>query len=263
MEDLLRSLYPFLVFAGVFVVAIGLIWLLPKTKLHRDWEKKELLREIEERKNRPKPPWADDPIAKSLEWTGTAAFGADNVTNPKGAHVRLAKASANRIEFHPPSTRRWHVTMLFAGGVTYVLVVIATASLMTAILAPFICLMLSVLAEFYTRSIADWLYFDKQLGVYWRSKTVPATTIASTEKAGRISDIYALQLLSTWRYVGDPRMGVAGAGYKQFPTHELNLVLNDARRLSIVCDDDYGRLDRGAKTLAEFLRKPLWKPFPY
>ena len=49
-------------------------------------------------------------------------------------------------------------------------------------------------------------------------------------------------------------MGVDGSGYKEFPTHELNLVLKDATRLSIVCDDDYGRIDRGAKVLADFLQ---------
>lgn len=263
MEDLLRSLSYFLVFAGIFAVAIALIWLLPKTKFHRDWEKKELQREIEERKSRPKPPWANDPIAKSIEWTGTAAFGEDGLANPKGAVVRLAKISANRIEFHPPSTRRWHFAMLFIGVVTYILALIMPGSFPNALVFPSICLMLSVLAEFYTRSIADWLYFDKQLGMYWRGKTVPAplTSTASTEKAGRISDVYALQLVSTRRYVGNPRVGVDGSGYKEFPTHELNFVLKDATRLSIVCDDDYGRIDRGAKVLADFLQKPLWKPY--
>jgi len=49
-------------------------------------------------------------------------------------------------------------------------------------------------------------------------------------------------------------VGVDGSGYKEFPTHELNLVLKDATRLSIVCDDDYGRIDRGAKVLADFLQ---------
>jgi hypothetical protein len=265
MNDLLRNLSQFLVFAGIFAVAIGLIWILSKTKFYRDWEKRELEREIKERKDLPKPPWADDPIAKSIEWTGTAAFAADGVVNPKGAVVRLGAVSANRIEFHPPSTRRWHVAMLFIGVVTYILASINTGSLTTALLAPFICLMLSVLAEFYTRSIADWLYFDKQLGMYWRGKTVPAplTSTDSTETVGRISDIYALQIVSTRRYVGNPQVGVDGSGYKEFPTHELNLVLKDAKRLSIVCDGDYGRIERGAKVIADFLQKPLWKPYHY
>jgi hypothetical protein len=155
--------------------------------------------------------------------------------------------------------------MLLVSVVSYILTLIATSSLTTAFLGPFVCLMLSVLAEFYTRSIAGWLYFDKQLGMYWRGKSIPTTLASteSTEKAGRISDVYALQLVSTRRYVGNPRVGVDGSGYKEFPTHELNLVLHDATRVSIVCDDDYGRIDRGAKVLADFLQKPLWKPHHY
>jgi hypothetical protein len=264
MDALLRDLSHFLVIVGVFAVPIGLFWLSTKTKFYRDWETKQIQRAIDERKNRPRPPWADDPIAKSIEWTGTAAFGADGRANPKGAVARLGTVSANRIEFRPPSTRRWHVAMIFISVVSYILVV-STGSFTTALTGPLICLMLSVLAEFYTRSIADWLYFDKQLGSYWRGKTVPAplTSTASTERAGRISDVYALQLVSTRRYRGNPQVGVDGSGYKEFPTHELNLVLKDATRVSLVCDADYARIDRGAKALADFLQKPLWKPYYY
>jgi hypothetical protein len=265
MDDLLRNLSQFLLIVAVLLISFGLMWWTTKTKFYRDWEKKQLQREIEERKSLPKPPWANDPIAKSIEWTGTAAFGAEPSANPKGAVVRLGAVSINRIEFRPPSTRRWHIAMLFMSIVSYILAFIGTGSFTTALLAPVICLMLSVLAEFYTRSIADRLHFDKHLGMYWRGKTVPAplTSTASTEKAGRISDVYALQLVSTRRYVGNPRVGVDGSSYKEFPTHELNLVLKDATRLSIVCDDDYGRIDRGAKVLADFLQKPLWKPHHY
>ena len=263
MDGLLRDLSRFLVIIASVLMLFGLIWLTTKTRFYREWEKKQLQREIDERKSRPKPPWADDPIARSLEWTGTAAFGSGGVVNPKGAMVRLGTVSAGRIEFRPPSTRRWHVAMLFMGVVSSILVFLATGSLTTALAGPVVCAMLSVVAEFYTRSIADWLYFDERLGMYWRGKVAPAplTRTASTERAGRISDIYALQLVSTRRYVGNPGVGSDGSGYKEFPTHELNLVLKDATRLSIVCDDDYGRLDRGAKVLAEFLRKPLWKPY--
>jgi len=128
MDDLLRDLSRFLVLAGIFAAAVALIWFLPGTRFHRDWEKRELERELEERESRPKPPWADDPIAQSIEWTGTAAFGGDGAANPKGAVVRLVAVSASRMEFHPPSTRSWHVVMLFLGIVTYILVFISRRS---------------------------------------------------------------------------------------------------------------------------------------
>jgi hypothetical protein len=262
--DSLRAISQFLfIVTIVFVIPGAVIWLSTKTKFYREWEKKQIKREIAERKSRQKRSWADDPIAKSIEWTGTGDFGADGRANPKGAVVRLGTVSANRIEFRPPSTRRWHVAMIFMSVVSYILGLVSTRSFTTALAGPFICLMLSVVAELYTGSVADWLYFDKQLGMYWRGKTVPApvTSAASSEKIGRLSDIYALQLISTYRYVGNPQVGVCGSGYRQFPTHELNLVLKNATRLSIVCDDNYGRIDKGAKVLADFMRKPLWKPY--
>jgi hypothetical protein len=54
-------------------------------------------------------------------------------------------------------------------------------------------------------------------------------------------------------------MGVDSTN-KEFPTHELNLVLKDGTRLSMVCLDDYGSVDHDAKILAAFLQRPLWKP---
>lgn len=257
----MEAVFVLAVIAVIFLAPFGLNWWTSNSKSYRAWELKEAQRAIDELKSRPKPPWADDPIAKSIEWTGTAAFGADPSPNPKGAMVRIGSVSTTRIEFHPPSTRRWHTAMVFMGVVSYALAFISTGSFTTALLAPFICLCLSVLASLYRRFVADWLVFDKQLGKYWRGKTspAPATCAVSSEKVGRISDIYALQLIGTRRYVGDPRMG-ADSECKEFPTYELNLVLKDRTRLSMVCIDDYGSIDHDARILADFLQRPLWKP---
>jgi hypothetical protein len=57
--------------------------------------------------------------------------------------------------------------------------------------------MLGVLAEFCTRSIADWLRFDKQLGTHWRrgSASVPPTSATATEKAVWLLHACAHQLV--------------------------------------------------------------------
>src|SRR6185436_11039445 len=47
--------------------------------------------------SRPMPSWADDPIANSLEWTGTSAWK----ENPKGGAVRIHSFTDTRIEFQP------------------------------------------------------------------------------------------------------------------------------------------------------------------
>jgi len=248
-------------FAIILLIAFGLNWWVSNSKSYRAWALKEAQRERAERASRPGPPWADDPIAKSIEWTGTAAWGSDPSPNPKGAVVRIRSVSASRIEFQPGSARKWHATMLFLSAVGAILVYVATSSFTRALLAPLICMSLSVVVWLVRLVTGETLVFDKQLGMYWLGKSQPAPVVGavSSGRLGRISDIYALQLVSTRRYVGDPRMG-AGSETKEFPTYELNLVLQDGTRLSTVCLDDYGSIDHDAKILAAFLQRPLWKP---
>ena len=250
------------IFAIILLFFFGFDWWASRSKSYRAWEMKEAQRAIDELKRRPKPPWSDDPIAKSIEWTGTAAFGSDPSPNPKGAMIRIRSVSANRIEFQPGSAWPWHAWMLFFSAVGYVLALISTGSFTTALLAPLIGMSLSVMAWLFRLVTWETLVFDKRLGMYWLGKSQPPAQVigaASTERLGRISDIYALQLISTRRYVGDPRMG-ADSTNKEFPTHELVLVLQDGTRLSIVVLDDYGSIDHDAKILAAFLQRPLWKP---
>ena len=246
----------------LFLAVLGLTWWTSHSKSYREWELRDLERWTKEQESRPKPSWADDPIAQRIEWTGTAAWGADLTANPKGAVVRIRSVRPERIEFHPGSARAWHKAMLFLSAVAGVLIFSETGSIPKALLAPLFFGGLSVLVWLVRLSTWEALVFDKRLGIYWRGKdepSAPAAAVASSHRLGRISDIYALQLISTRRYVGNPRMG-ADSERKEFPTHELALVLRDATRVSIVMNDDYGGIERDAKTLARFLQRPLWKP---
>jgi hypothetical protein len=248
------------IMAIIFLSFFGLSWL-TSTKSYRAWAMRDAQRAEEERESRPKPPWADDPIAKSIEWTGTAAWGADPSPNPKGAMVRIGSVTSSRIEFQPTSARAVYGRAVFYGAAGFVLILSATGSFLTALLAPIICFGFGALIWLARLLTCESLVFDKHLGMYWRGKSPPnpAPGARSSEQHGRISDIYALQLISTRRFVGDPRMG-AGSDHKEFPTHELNLVLKDGTRLSTVCLDDYASLDHDAKILAAFLQRPLWYP---
>jgi hypothetical protein len=251
-------------FALIFLAFFGLTWWTSHSKSYRAWELRELQRWIEEQERRPKPPWAEDPISNKIEWTGTAAWGADPSAsaNPKGAVVRIRSVSAGRIEFQPGSTRKFHAAMLFASAVSGILAYSKPGSFTHPLVFPLIFMSLSVMVWLFRQFTWEALVFDKQLGMYWLGKGDPpalVTGTASSHRLGRISDIHALQLITTRRFVGDPRMG-AGSTSKEFPTHELVLVLRDATRHSIVVLDDYGGLDHDAKILAAFLQRPLWKP---
>ncbi len=106
----------------------------------------------------------------------------------------------------------------------------------------------------------DPLIFDKHCGIFWEGKEQPGPTTGTgtARRHGRIADIYALQLISNYRWVGNPAMG-ASSDYRQYNTYELNLVMPDGARVSIVRRDDYDGLKKDAEVLATFLGRPLWE----
>jgi hypothetical protein len=63
-----------------------------------------------------------------------------------------------------------------------------------------------------------------------------------------LEDIHAIQLLS--EYVRRSK--------SSYYSYELNLVLNDGKRLIVVDHGNLTRLQEDAKKLLEFLGKPVW-----
>lgn len=245
-----------------FLIILAIFSWASKPRPYSAREMKRVQEEIEEKAKRPKPPWADDPIAKSIEWTGTAAFGSDYDLNPKGIMARISSAGANRIEFKQLTASAWYAWMLFFGTVGFVIVLIESGSFARAILAPLICLTFNGIVWLAVRLTENSVVFDKQLGTYWRGKVSQAHTAAHDPSGvrGRISDIYALQLVCTRMYYGgSPRLGVESE-HRETIVYELNLVLKDGTRISMVVLEDYDALDHDAKILAAFLQRPLWKP---
>jgi hypothetical protein len=250
------------IFAAILLTFVAVMWGASRSEAYWRWAAKDAERAAEEKASRPEPPWAGDPIAESIEWTGTSEFGADQSANPKGAMVRISSVSPNRIEFGLTSARPVYAWMLFFSAVGFFVILVELDSFATALLSPLLCMSFGGIVWLTRYLTHEPLVFDKRSGLYWRGRRSPARdrVVASSERMGRISDIHALQLIGTRRYVGgDPRMG-AESDHREILTHELNLVLKDRRRLSTVCLDDYDGLDHDAQVLAAFLQRPLWKP---
>ncbi len=94
------------------------------------------------------------------------------------------------------------------------------------------------------------IIFDKGRGFYWKGRTAPyqLANPAVHKNAARLSDIHALQLISE----------LCRAKNSNYYSYELNLVLENGRRLNVV---DHGNLEKirtDTAALARFLGKPAW-----
>lgn len=96
------------------------------------------------------------------------------------------------------------------------------------------------------------LTFDLQAGVYYRGPAY-RSGVSSPDVQGSLSSIHALQLLQ------ERIQSSSGNGSSSFTSHELNLVLADGTRVSVL---DHGKgeavLD-AAKQLAAALDVPIWQ----
>ena len=92
--------------------------------------------------------------------------------------------------------------------------------------------------------------FDQTCGFFWRGRKGSEMMGAGgrSDSSAPLSSIHALQLLCEY---------VTG-NKSSYYSYELNLVLDDGRRINVI---DHGNLDRlrsDAQPLSRFLDKPVW-----
>ena len=81
-----------------------------------------------------------------------------------------------------------------------------------------------------------------------RTSPVEASDRSVLKNFAALPDIYAIQLVS------ERCSGKNSAFY----SYELNLVLQDGRRLNVIDHGNIDKLREDAKTLSGFLGKPVW-----
>ncbi len=94
------------------------------------------------------------------------------------------------------------------------------------------------------------IVLDKQRGGYWKGRIAPgeAANRQEIKEHVELDRIHAIQLISEYCRGND----------SSYYSYELNLVLDDASRVSVV---DHGNLDelrQDGEQLAKFLGRPLW-----
>lgn len=193
----------------------------------------------------------DDPLALETSWAPAARGGASF-----GTH-RLRRSSAHRVEFVPTGAWKLFCLVFLLGGLGVLAWHLGRYDLDQLALsdpATFVPLVVGVIFLGAGAGMG-WVgstprVFDKGRAMYWRGRREPAIvgTRAPDGASAPLAAIHALQLLSE-RVSGNKNT---------YTSYELNLVLSDGSRINVV---DHGRLEQlraDARTLGDFLDKPIW-----
>jgi hypothetical protein len=210
------------------------------------------VREIETREARkPERPWMDDPIAKAIEWDKRAEGGG-------GTDHKLRHIGSSRVEFRPDHPISWYiVTILMAVGAA-VLVYFAGGSMGQAFWALSGGIGFSAIGGLVFYFALTPVVFDKSSGHFWKGRKQPPLVSGNlpSKCAGRINDIYALQLILAYLIMESPDPDKVSRTY---PQYQINLVMKNGTRVNVV---NYSASSdspiKNAKALSMFLGKPLW-----
>jgi len=218
----------------------------------------------------------EDDVALLTDWTPASGGGANFATH------RLVSRSPSRVEFRATRTVMAFSLAFIIIGLVVIVVGLATAVSWDAPLGPTPTGLasstgLDASADWASPSGLEWvlLYlgpvlfggaftgvggamfyfqgapsvFDKRRGEYWKGRTAPHEMVREpTKNYAKLDRVHALQIVSEHCHSDDA----------SYYSHELNLVLEDGSRLNVV-DHGNGELLRGdARTLGDFLGKPVW-----
>ncbi|MEO1993826.1 MAG: hypothetical protein ABGZ17_00955 [Planctomycetaceae bacterium] len=205
------------------------------------------------------PAYRSDDVARQTDW-GPLAEGGSNF-----ASHNLQQVDSGRLEFTPTLVTRFFTCLptVFAVlqiPVAYLLLtygvgdqpmlkmIIKGLAVMALICGP-------LLSWFLVHTLLQPVVFDQSLRLFWKGRRAPDTMddAQSSTPCCRLDDIYALQILSETVTSHSKEHGT-----HRYRSHELNLILQDARRLNVI---DHGNLKvvrNDARQLARFLQVPVW-----
>lgn len=194
----------------------------------------------------------EDPVARITMWTPAAAGGANFCTR------KLSEVAPSRIEFRASLGMKVFCMVFILIGVgviasiSFALVSGEGAGLDkgTIIIGVGFGLVFAIAGAclYYFTTLP--VVFDKHSGHFWKGKNDPdwVRNKDSIKTWARLDQIHALQLIS--EYCVDQK--------KSYYSYELNLVLEDGKRINVVDHGGLEKIRNDANTLSHFLEKPVW-----
>jgi len=211
----------------------------------------DTLRKLTRESVRTDPSKFNDSIAMQTRWTPQKGGGASFKTH------RLVNVSAYRIEFRSSAGAKIFYSIFLLSGLGIMFIFLkdpvsnGSFAIELDILFPMLIGLLFALVGgflFFRGSVP--IVFDKSNGYFLRGRKNPSRVYDQTKIKSLISlqNIHALQIISEH----------ISSNKSSYYSYEINLVLKDASRVNVI---DHGNLDRireDAKTLSDFLGKPVW-----
>ncbi len=197
------------------------------------------------------PTLFQDPVANNTGWTPAKNGGTNFRTH------RLVETNLNRMEFKPTVGVLifYSIFLLIGLGLMVGFSFARIASHRFALTSETIIPILMGAVFFITGLILFYfgtkpIVFDRGTRFYWRGRKSPNQTFDKSilKEFASFEDIHALQIISEF----------CQGEENSFYSYELNLVLQDARRINVIDHGNLMKLQEDAQKLAAFLGKPLW-----
>lgn len=194
----------------------------------------------------------NDPLAETVEWAPHKRGGSSFHTH------RLAAVDSHRLEFRPTLGAKLFAGIFIAAGIGFPLFFYFAGfgSEESGWAVLFVWLFGLIFA-----GVGGGIYymmnkprvFDKLTGMYWRGHKKPDYIYKpeGARHAAMLGRIHAIQLLR--EYVKSDKTS--------YYSYELNLVLNDGRRINVIDHGKKSEIVNDARTLGEFLGVPVWNAF--
>ncbi len=195
------------------------------------------------------PAQFNDPLALKTEWTPATRGGSSFRTH------RLVQDDFTRVEFKASVFAKIFY-LFFALIGAGVLVVFSVFNEAESYLVPEFLVPVFIGTVFLAIGVGMFIFgttpivFDKGSGYFWKGRKGPqdVVEVSSIKKCAQLEQIHAIQLISEFVH----------SGKSAFYSYEINLVLEDARRITVIDHGNLKRIREDSNTLAQFLGKPVW-----
>lgn len=193
----------------------------------------------------------NDPLALTIAWTPNRRGGANFCTH------RLSEIAPERLEFKATATAAVFCAIFAIVGLGIMIAFPAIewshgfTSFKPEIIGPMLVgALFAVVGGVMLYAGRAPIVFDKRIGVYWKGRKSPEETFnrSDIKECCELGQIYALQIISE-------RCSSKNGSYYSY---ELNLVLGDGKRITVVDHGSYSKLREDADKLSAFLGRPIW-----
>jgi hypothetical protein len=197
----------------------------------------------------------DDPIASQIEWTPSAGGG----SNFKTSEI---EAVDDRILVIKPSHQLKLVKYfmlgipLFISSMAFISIVIADGQWFGMIFVIAGLWFMRLVWNLF-KHIETVIYFDKTKGLVYKDvkQTPPKSNFfpSTVPLSEKLSDVHALQI------IGEHVSSRSSKGRtSNYVSYELNLVMKDLRRFTVMDHGNNDKLIQAAEQLSDFLNVPIW-----